>query len=252
MRIFTHTHTHTPSPHFSPTFPILRGSERVVYSAHTYALSGYINDHTNRPISAYPRPLPRPTRVCVPVLCLWWRFCPQEFLNEPMPLFSSTPSHTTVRSLARSWRIRRATAWDSLSLGSIFFVGESCTFLISPDAVFIGAVLKALRIKSCLSCVRNLAWSIAWPAAVCSAWMCRMNWPQFWLTRRAAALNKGTQERSVDYGALVREPTMQIHPVPVNIPTLAIVVTRGKGGDASSLVQLSKVCANKRHTMSLW
>ena len=52
-----------------------------------------------------------------------------------------------------------------------------------------------------------------------------------------------TQERCVDYGALVRGPTMQIHPVPVDIPPLAIlvVVTRGMGGDASSLVQLSKV-----------
>ena len=85
--------------------------------------------------------------------------------NEPMSLFSSTQLHTTlttVRSLGRSWRMRRAT--DSLSLGSIFFVGdngESCTFVISSDAVFIGAILTALRIKSCLSRVRNLAWSVA-------------------------------------------------------------------------------------------
>ena len=63
-------------------------------------------------------------------------------LNEPMSPFSSTPSHKIVRSLARSWRKRRGT--DSLSLGSIFFVDESCTFLISSDAVFIGAVLTAL------------------------------------------------------------------------------------------------------------
>ena len=50
---------------------------------------------------------------------------------------------------------------DSLSLASILFVGESYTFLISSDAVFIGALLTTLRINSCLSCVRNLAWSVA-------------------------------------------------------------------------------------------
>ena len=41
-------------PHFSPTFPIPRGSERVLYSAHTYALSGCTNVPTNRPIPAHP------------------------------------------------------------------------------------------------------------------------------------------------------------------------------------------------------
>ena len=49
------------SPQFSPTFPIPRGSERVLYSAHTYALSGCTNVPTNRPIPAHPPP-PRPTR----------------------------------------------------------------------------------------------------------------------------------------------------------------------------------------------
>ena len=37
-------------PHFSLIFPILRDSERVLYSAHTYALSGCSNIPTNRPI----------------------------------------------------------------------------------------------------------------------------------------------------------------------------------------------------------
>ena len=46
------------------------------------------------------------------------------------------------------------------------------------------------------------------------------------------------EELSVDYAALMRGPTVLIYPVPVDIPTLVIVVTRGKGGDASSLVQL--------------
>ena len=41
-------------PHFFPTFPILRCSERVLYSAHKYALSGYTNVPTNRPIPAHP------------------------------------------------------------------------------------------------------------------------------------------------------------------------------------------------------
>ena len=41
-----------PPPHFSPTFPILRGSERVLYSAHTYTLSGCTKVPTNRPIRA--------------------------------------------------------------------------------------------------------------------------------------------------------------------------------------------------------
>ena len=44
-------------PYFSPTFPIPRGSERVLYSAHTYALSACTNVPTNRPIPAHP-PLP--------------------------------------------------------------------------------------------------------------------------------------------------------------------------------------------------
>ena len=41
-----------PPSHFPPTFPILSGSERVLYSAHTYALSGCTNVPTNRPIPA--------------------------------------------------------------------------------------------------------------------------------------------------------------------------------------------------------
>ena len=41
-------------------------------------------------------------------------------------------------------------------------------------------------------------------------------------------------------------PTVPVHPVPVDVAPLAIVVTRGEGGDAITLVQLSKVCAYKR------
>ena len=45
----------TTPPHFSPTFPIPRAArdlERVLYSAHTYTLSGCTNVPTNRPIRA--------------------------------------------------------------------------------------------------------------------------------------------------------------------------------------------------------
>ena len=37
----------------SPTFSILRCLEHVFFSAHTYALSGYVNVPTNRPIPAH-------------------------------------------------------------------------------------------------------------------------------------------------------------------------------------------------------
>ena len=60
------------------------------------------------------------------------------------------------------------------------------------------------------------------------------------------ALNKGTKERGVDDGAFVCGPTVSVHPVPVDIAPLAIVATRWKGSDASSIVQLSKVCAMQR------
>ena len=57
MRIFSNP----PPPNFFPTFPILRGSERVLYSSHTYALSGFINVPTNRPI-----PVQLPPRLAPP------------------------------------------------------------------------------------------------------------------------------------------------------------------------------------------
>ena len=69
--------------------------------------------------------------------------------------------------------------------------------------------------------------------------------------RTATAHNKGTQERGVDNCALVRGTAVLVHPVPVYVAPLAIVVTRWKGGDASSLVQLSKVFTNKRHNFSI-
>ena len=72
-----------------------------------------------------------------------------------------------------------------------------------------------------------------------------MNWPG----TSTILVSQGQQhlstrgQRSI---LLIMLPTVPIHPVPVHIPMLAIVVTRGKGGDASSLVQLSTVFANKR------
>ena len=48
----------------------------------------------------------------------------------------------------------------------------------------------------------------------------------FGFTRTAAALNKGTQGRGVDDGALVCGPTVSVRPVPLDVAPLAIVVTR--------------------------
>ena len=46
-------------------------------------------------------------------------------------------------------------------LGINFRARKSCTFVISSVAVFLCAVLMTLRIKSCASCVRNLALSVS-------------------------------------------------------------------------------------------
>ena len=57
--IFSNLCVFSPTPpHFSPSFPILRGSERVLYSTHMYSLSGHTNVPTNRPTR--PRPPPGP------------------------------------------------------------------------------------------------------------------------------------------------------------------------------------------------
>ena len=47
----------------------------------------------------------------------------------------------------------------------------------------------------------------------------------FGFTRTAAALNKGTQERSVDYGAVVRGPAVPIHPVPVRSAQIKVIIS---------------------------
>ena len=50
----------TPPPPFFSNFHILCCLGRVLYSSHTYALSGCTNVPTNRPISAHPPPSPCP------------------------------------------------------------------------------------------------------------------------------------------------------------------------------------------------
>ena len=52
----------------------------------------------------------------------------------------------------------------------------------------------------------------------------------------ATALYKGIQERDILPVTLVGTPTVAVHPVAVNIASLAIVVTLQKGSDASNLV----------------
>ena len=56
--------------------------------------------------------------------------------------------------------MRRVT--EHLSLGSIYLVGEPCTFLISSAAVFMGAVVTALQTKSCLLTEIYLELSSLW------------------------------------------------------------------------------------------
>ena len=118
----------------------------------------------------------------------------------------------------------RSPATGSLSLGSMFLVGEPCTFSTGWTAVIIGAALTALRIKSCLLWGRHLAW---WSAALCSACPCKINWP----CGRPQQQGDGvTQERGVVQG---------------NLACRAIMMVYAAAGSDAGFLQVGKVSANK-------
>ena len=84
-----------------------------------------------------------------------WKVVSASLFKEPTSLVSSTTSHSTLRSFARSLQMRLVT--ERFSLGSICLVGESCTFLISLDAVFMGAVSQPW--ERSLACRQKGIWN---------------------------------------------------------------------------------------------
>ena len=69
----------------------------------------------------------------------------------------------------------------------------------------------------------------------------------FGFTRTAASLNKGARERDIDDGTLVIRSTASVHPDPVDVAQRVIAMTRRKGSNASSLVQVSTVQTQFHH-----
>ena len=100
LHFFSHLFLHFSLPHiifslpndnFLSTTPPNFLSERVLYSAVTYTLSGCINVHCNRPIPAHP-PTPHPARDPTPTRPLRLAIQP-----PPGPTRPATPSPTRPR-----------------------------------------------------------------------------------------------------------------------------------------------------------
>ena len=121
-------------PIFLQLFPILHSSERVLYSAHTYALSGCTNVLSNRPIPAHlPSPHPASPDPTLP------------FPAAPAHHSISTRAHPSLRpppplkSLAAAGR-----ACSSVALGRR--EGSECCVQLSHCSY-----VRAARLRCCCS-----------------------------------------------------------------------------------------------------
>ena len=109
-----------------------------------------------------------------------------------MSLVSSTLSPSTLRSLARSLRMRPVA--ERFSLASVCLVDESCTFLISSATVFMGTIFTANKI---LLVNGKISVSVLFVVGSCMFRVhvenvLALRFLNFCFARTSTALNKGT------------------------------------------------------------